>query len=96
MGCLTFLLALISPRLALGLVWIFTSQVDQAYDSTWVPVLGFVFLPWTTLVYALVYGAGGVSSGGWVLVAIALLADVGSWASKAAVARSRSRTSTQY
>lgn len=91
MGCLFFLFALISPRLALALLWIFTGEVDQAYDSAWIPVLGFVFLPWTTFVYALAYGAGGVSSIGWVFVAIALLADLSSWASKATAARARSR-----
>ena len=94
MGCLVALIALISPRLALALLWIFTGQVDQAFESAWVPALGFVFLPWTTFVYALVYGAGGVSSGGWVLVAIAVLADLSGWASKARVAHARSRRPT--
>ena len=94
MGCLFFLFALISPRLALALLWIFSGQVDQAFGSAWVPVLGFVFLPWTTFVYALVYVPGGVSSGGWVLVAIALLADLSGWAGKARVARVRSRPPT--
>ena len=91
MGCLFFLFALISPRLALALLWIFTGQVDQAFESPWIPALGFVFFPWTTFVYALVYAPGGVSSLGWVLVAIAILADVSSWASKLTAARMRSR-----
>jgi hypothetical protein len=86
------LLALISPRLALGLLWIFTGQVDQAFESNWVPVVGFVFFPWTTFVYAIVWTAGDVSSGGWVLVALALLADVSSWAAKAHTARSQQRS----
>jgi len=76
MGCLVALLALIGPRVALLAVWLFTSQVDSAFDSLIVPVLGFVFLPWTTLVYALAHGGDGVSAVGWAFVALGLLADV--------------------
>ena len=76
MGCLLFLSSLIGPRVALGFVWIFTNLVDRAYDDVIVPVLGFVFLPWTTLVYALAYDGNGVSSLGWFFVALAALGDV--------------------
>ena len=55
MGCLVLLASLISPRLALALVWIFTDFVDRAYDSFIVPFLGLLVLPWTTLIYALAY-----------------------------------------
>lgn len=78
MGCLLFLFSLIGPRFALGYVWIFTTLVDRAYDNVIVPVLGFVFLPWTTLTYALAYDGNGVSSIGWFFVAIAFLGDVAS------------------
>ncbi len=78
MGCLLFLFSLIGPRVALGFVWIFTTLVDRAYDDVIVPVLGFVFLPWTTLVYALAYDGSGVSSLGWFFVALAALGDVSS------------------
>ena len=78
MGCLIFLFSLIGPRFALGFVWIFTTLVDRAYDNVIVPVLGFVFLPWTTLVYALAYDGTGVSSLGWFFVALAVLGDVSS------------------
>jgi hypothetical protein len=45
-------------------------------------VLGFIFLPLTTLVYAYVSqtmgdGAGGVSVLGWILTAVAVLLDIG-------------------
>ena len=78
MGCLLFLFSLIGPRVALGYVWIFTEFVDRAYDNAIVPVLGFVFLPWTTLVYALAYNGTGVSPLGWLFVALAAFADVSS------------------
>lgn len=81
MGCFIFLLALIGPRVALAFVWAFTTFVDRAFDNWIVPMLGFVFLPWTTLVYSLAYTpGGGVSAFGWLFVAMALLADVSSYA----------------
>ena len=75
MGCLIALFSLIGPRVALAFTWIFTVYVDRAYDNAIVPVIGFVVLPWTTLVYALVYApVAGVNSLGWVLVALGLMA----------------------
>lgn len=80
MGCFVLLAALISPRLALGVVWILTEEVEQAFDSWVWPVLGFVFLPWTTLAYAVAYDPiDEVSTLGWLVVAVGLLLDVGSW-----------------
>ena len=76
MGCFVFLLSLIGPRLALGYVWIFTTFVDRAYDNAVIPVLGFVFLPWTTLTYALSYDGNGVSGIGWFFVARGLIGVV--------------------
>ncbi len=79
MGCVIFGFALIGPRFALGFTWIFTTMVDRAYDNFIVPVLGFVFLPWTTLVYALAYNGFRVSPVGWFFVALGLMADVSSY-----------------
>jgi hypothetical protein len=52
-GCLFALLAGFLPRFALVCVWIFTNDVDRAYDTFILPLLGLIFLPLTTLVYAL-------------------------------------------
>ena len=79
MGCLPILLAIISPRLALAALWIFTLQVSEAFDSVWVPVLGFVFLPWATFIYALLWAPGGLYAFAWVLVAFGVVADISSW-----------------
>lgn len=83
MGCLILLLALIGPRVALAFVWIFTDFVSRAFESWIVPVLGFVFLPWTTLVYSLAYSSDGVTGIGWFFVALGLLADVSSYGASA-------------
>jgi hypothetical protein len=77
-GCLFALLAGFFPRFALVCVWIFTNEVDQAYDSFIVPLLGLIFLPLTTLVYALFWvPLGGVEDFDWFFVILAFLIDLG-------------------
>ena len=74
MGCLVALLAAISPRLVIFLLWIFTDRLTIAFRSGWEGVLGFILLPYTTLFYALVYSPGkGVDAFGWVIVAVGVL-----------------------
>jgi hypothetical protein len=77
-GCLLAILTGFFPRLGLGIGWIFTDEVDQAYDSWVLPLLGLIFLPLTTLVYALLWGPlGGVDGIEWFWVALAFLLDIG-------------------
>lgn len=81
MPCLLALLALISPRLAILAVWLFTDLLSRAFDSWILPVLGFFLLPWTTLAYAAFWDWGpGLRVEGfeWVAVGLAVVLDVGS------------------
>jgi hypothetical protein len=79
MGCLLALISAISARFALFLVWIFTDRLTIAFRSGWEGVLGFIFLPYATLFYALVYAPGkGVDGFGWVIVALGILLDLSS------------------
>jgi len=83
MGCLLALLALISPRLVLFLLWIFSSVLSRAFDSWIVPLLGFFLLPWTTLTYAAFWewGTGRHVVGfEWFFVVLAFLIDLSSYA----------------
>ena len=91
MGCLVALFALISPRLALFIVWLFTDWLGDAFESWVVPLLGFFLLPWTTLAYAAmwVYGHNEVSGFEWFIVILAFLADLSSYGSGS---RYRTRT----
>jgi hypothetical protein len=79
MPCLAALLALISPRLAIIAVWLFSGILGRAFDSWLLPVLGFVLLPWTTLAYAVMWDVGthAVSGFEWFIVVLAFLADLG-------------------
>jgi hypothetical protein len=81
MGCLLALLALISPRLVLFVLWIVSDVLSRAFDSWIVPLLGFFLLPWTTLSYAAFWdwGAGHhVAAFEWFFVILAFLIDLGS------------------
>lgn len=80
MGCLLALLALISPRLALFAVWIFSDLLSRAFESWLVPLLGFFLLPWTTLAYAVMWSSSDRVFGfEWFLVALAFAADLASY-----------------
>ena len=82
MGCFLALLALISPRLVLFLLWIFDDVIGQAIDSAVVSVLGFFLLPWTTLSYVAFWDWGSgrhVTGFEWFFVILAFLIDLGSY-----------------
>ena len=81
MPCLIALLALISPRLALFFVLIFSNMIERAFDGWVVPILGFFLLPWTTLAYVVMWDVGTreVSGFEWFIVGLAFLVDLGSY-----------------
>jgi len=92
MGCLLALLAAISPRLVIFLLWIFTDRLTIAFRSGWEGLLGFLVLPYATLFYALVYAPGkGVDTFGWIIVALGVLLDLFTLTNGARARRRRAR-----
>ncbi len=89
MGCIAALLALISPRLALFFIWLFSDLLGDAYDEWWIPLLGFFLLPWTTLAYAVMWVAGNneVTGFEWFIVVLAFLLDISSWSQSGRIGR---------
>src|SRR5262249_39099896 len=81
MGCLVVLLAFLSPRLAIFVLFLFTDLLSRAYDSWILPFLGFFLLPWTTLAYAVMWdvGTNGVTGFEWFVVILAFVVDLGSY-----------------
>lgn len=78
MPCLMAVLALITPRLAAVLLWLFTDWFRGVFASSLWPVLGVVFLPTTLLWYSAVHHWFG---GAWTLwpaagIVVALMIDV--------------------
>lgn len=97
MGFLFTLLAVISPRVGLALLWWSDGRAEFAFDSWVVPTLGFFFLPWTTVAYVLAYSpVVGVSMAGWFVVGVAFLLDLAVWAAIEQGRRESSYTSSTY
>lgn len=78
MGCLWLILAMAVPRLALVILWLTSDYVGRVFQSALWPILGFFFLPTTTLAYAFAMNSNG-SVNGWylVLVVLAVFWDLG-------------------
>jgi hypothetical protein len=80
--CLVALFALISPRLAIFLLWLFTDRMTLAFTSGWLGFFGFLFLPWTTLAWTVCYAPiFGVSGFGYIVVLFGFVLDISSYAS---------------
>ena len=79
MPCLLLLVILAFPRVMLVLMWLFSTYLQRAYHGMLlVPVLGFFFLPLTTIVYAWELNSGMPTAGInllWLLLAV--LIDLG-------------------
>ena len=86
--CLVALIAVLSPRLAILLLWLFTNYVDRAFARFILPFLGLIFLPWTTLFYVLVDVAPGpIHVAGWIVIGLGMLLDLNSLAHAASSRR---------
>ena len=73
MGCILLLLILLFPRIALIGMWLFSNYLERAYTGLLVPLLGFLFLPLTTIVYAWEINSGMPTEGInllWLLLAV--------------------------
>lgn len=78
MQCLVGCLALGAPRVAIVLVVLFSDYIGRAYETTLWPLLGFFFMPLTTLAYAWAVNTHGSVSGLYLaVVVIAALMDLG-------------------
>ena len=84
MCCLFTILVFLGPRIA-GIIWWLAQPFRwvgegplAAFDSWIWPVLGLIFLPWTTLMYVIVY-VGGISWWEWIFLILAVVIDIGAY-----------------
>jgi hypothetical protein len=78
MPCLLLILFLAFPRIALLLLFVFSNYLQHAYHGLILPLLGFVFLPLTTLAYAWMANTGLPMAGvNLLILIIAVVIDVG-------------------
>lgn len=81
--CAILLAALLGPR-AINVVWwlLDSERWAATFSGPLVPILGILFLPWTTLAYVVV-AQEGLTGLGFVVVLIGFFADVGTYGSSA-------------
>jgi len=84
MCCFFITLFALGPRFAFLIYWLIRPvYIDQVFN-TWIwPLLGLIFLPWTTLMWVIVYGTNGIIGFDWVWVGLSLIADIATYTSGA-------------
>jgi hypothetical protein len=91
MHCCAWLIVLLLPRVALVVILLATDWLQEAYETMLWPVLGWLFMPYTTLAYMAAMVRGGGLDGGWVTLLIAaVVADASNWTASGRAARSKS------
>jgi hypothetical protein len=86
MCCFFLSLFFFGPRLAILVYWLIPYgrlQIAAAFQGWVMPLLGLIFLPWTTLMWILVYGANGIVGFDWVWLALALVGDIATYSGSA-------------
>jgi hypothetical protein len=78
MPCLLLLLVLAFPRFMLVLMFFFSNYLQRAYNGILIPLLGFIFLPLTTIVYAWMVNNNHVIDGiNLLIIIVAVIIDLG-------------------
>ncbi len=80
MCCFFVVLLTLGPRVGGIIWWLFQpARWNLAFESALWPILGIIFLPWTTLFYMIVF-PGGVIGIDWLWIVLGAVADVASYA----------------
>lgn len=82
MCCFLLALVMFGPRLAI-LIWYLFSPVyvNGAFDNFIWGFLGWLLLPWTTLMYIAIY-PGGLAGFDWILLGMGVFADMATYFGK--------------
>jgi hypothetical protein len=75
------LFGLILPRVV-GVYWWLTdaSRWTAVFGSgPFIPALGILFVPWTTIFYVFFWKPEGIDLIGWIVIAIAFVGDIGTY-----------------
>lgn len=78
MPCILVILIAAFPRVALVLMFLFSNYLQRAYHNLLVPLLGFFFLPLTTIAYALMTNSRMPLEGvNLLILLVAVIIDLG-------------------
>lgn len=80
-GCLLAFSIALAPRVVLILAWIFSDRWNVVWQDEWImPLLGIIFLPFTTVMYMLTWTfTGGIEGWDWMWIILGLIMDIGKW-----------------
>ena len=85
LGCLLAFGLAVAPRAFLILAWLFSERWPIVWGGDFLlPLLGIVFVPYTTVMYMLVWSPTGIQGWDWMWIALGLFLDVSHWAQTAA------------
>ncbi len=77
LGCLLVAGLAFVPRVVLVLAWIFSERWPLVWQGDWlVPLLGIIFLPYTTIMFMLVWSPAGISGWDWLWIILGVFLDV--------------------
>jgi len=78
MPCFLVVIALFLPRGTLFFIWLLTDWFTRAYETVLWPLLGFFFMPYTTLAYmgAMLNNNHQVSGAWLVVLIVAVVVDL--------------------
>lgn len=78
MPCLFAMFAGLFPRLGSLFIWLARPALfNAAFNGSWLlPILGIIFLPFTTLMYVILWGPSGLRGGDWIWIVLAVIIDI--------------------
>ena len=81
-GCAIAFLVALAPRVVLVLAAIFSERWDLVWGGNWFwPLLGIIFLPYTTVMYMLSWNpVTGISGFDWFWIILGVMLDIAKWA----------------
>ena len=76
------LVALITPRFIMFILWLFSDYLNHAFSTGWWGILGFLFLPTTSIAYAIAQNeftarGGGLEAAGIIVIVLGVAVDLG-------------------
>jgi hypothetical protein len=80
-GCLLAMFMGMFPRAGTILLWLARPNLfEAAFGGSWLwPLLGVIFLPFTTLMYVIMWSPTGLTGFEWMWLVLAVLLDIGHW-----------------
>ncbi len=93
LGCFLALGIAVAPRVILVLAWIFSDRWVTVWQGEFLlPLLGILFLPYTTIMYILAWTPLGIDGWEWLWIALGVILDLLNWGQ----AISNRRTAAEY